>query len=89
MSKLITAKEAVALSNPDTNIDKHIDYINQQIKYACQNHEHYVACELWDCTYRTAIAIAARLRAAGYCFKWHPTMDGNIGAWFDISWGGS
>ena len=31
MSKLITAKEAVALSNLETNIDKHIDYINQQI----------------------------------------------------------
>lgn len=89
MSKLITAKEAVALSNPDTNIDKHIDYINQQIRYACQHHEHYVACDLWDCTYRTAIAVAARLRAAGYCFKWHFAGGANNRAWFEISWGGS
>ena len=87
MSKLITAKEASALSNPETNIDKHIGYINQQIKYACQNHEYCVACDLWDCNYHTAITIAARLRAAGYCFKWHFEAIGR--AWFDISWGGS
>ena len=90
MSKLITAKEAVALSSPETNIDKHIDYINRQIRYACQHHEHYVACDLWDCTYHTAIAIAARLRAAGYCFKWHFEVGSDMNrAWFDISWGGS
>ena len=90
MSKLITAKEAVALSNPETNINKHIEYINQQIRYACQHHEHYVACDLWDCTYHTAIAIAARLRAAGYCFKWHFEVGSDMNrAWFDISWGGS
>lgn len=89
MSKLITAKEAFALSNLETNIDKHIDYINQQIRYACQHHDCQVACDLWDCTYRTAIAIAARLRAAGYCFKWH--FDGGVNnrAWFNISWGRS
>ena len=88
MAKLITAKEAFALSNPETNIDKHIDYINQQIRYACQHHENYVACELWDCSYNTAIAVAARLRAAGYCFKWHFTggVNNNNSAWFDISW---
>ena len=88
MSKLITAKEALALSNPETNIDKHIDCINQQIKYACQNHECHVACDLWDCTDYTAITIAARLRAAGYCFKWR-RVEGIERAWFDISWGGS
>ena len=89
MSKLITAKEAIALSSPETNIDKHIDYINQQIKYACQNHERYVTCDLWDCTYHTAIKIAARLRAAGYCFKWNFTGGENNRVWFEISWGGS
>lgn len=90
MTKLITAKEAFARSNPETNIDEHIEHINQQIRYACQNHERYVACELWDCTYHTAVAVAARLRAAGYCFKWHFTGGANNNsAWFDISWGGS
>ena len=88
MSRLITAKEAVALSNPETNTDKHIEYINQQIKYACQNREYHVGCDLWGCTYHTAIKIAARLRAAGYCFKWYFTDGANNRAWFDISWGG-
>lgn len=88
MTKLITAKEAVALSNLETNIDEHIDYINQQIQYACQHHENHVCCDLWDCTHRTAIIIAARLRAAGYCFNWR-MVEGIERAWFEISWGGS
>ena len=87
MSELITAKEAVALSNSETNIDKHIDYINQQIRYACQNHEHHVACYLFDCSNSTAFAISAKLRAAGYCFDWIDLPCDRI--WFDISWGGS
>ena len=87
MKKLITAKEATALSSSDTNIDKHIEYINQQIRYACQNHEHKVSCDLWDCAYCTAIKIAARLRMAEYCFKWHFESCANANrAWFDISW---
>lgn len=89
MTKLITAREAVALSNFETNIDEHIDYINQQIQYACQNHEHHVTCNLWGCSHYTAVVIAARLRAAGYCFKWHFAGGANNRAWFEISWGGS
>ena len=87
MSKLITAKEAFALSNHETNVDKHIEYINQQIRYACQRYEHRVACELWDCTDRTAVAISARLRAAGYYHSWTDLSHGR--KWFTISWGGS
>lgn len=87
MKKLITAKEAAALSNLETNIDKHIEYINQQIKYACQNHEYKVSCDLWDCAYHTAIKIATRLRAAGYCFKWYFESGAATNrAWFDINW---
>jgi hypothetical protein len=89
MSKLITAKEAVALSNSETNIDKHINYINQQIHYACQYHEHHVGCDLWDCTSHTVTAIAARLRAAGYRFEWYLLDVANDRVWFEISWGGS
>ena len=87
MTKLITAKEACALSNPETNIDKHLEYINQQIRYACQNHENRVYCDLWDCSDSIAVAISARLRAAGYCFKWTDLPFNR--KWFDISWGGS
>ena len=87
MAKLITAKEAIALSNPETNIDKHIDYINQQIRYACQHHENHVCCDLWDCSDSTAVAISARLRAAGYCFSWTDLLYDR--KWFTISWGGS
>ena len=89
MSKLITAKEAFALSGPDTNLDRHIEHINKQIRYACQEHVCHVNCDLWDCSYSTGIKIAARLRAAGYCFKWHFTGGANNRAWFEISWGGS
>lgn len=87
MVKLITASEAFALSKPETNIDQHIEYINQQIKYACKNHEFKVSCDLWDCSYRIAIKIAAYLNAAGYSFTWR-FDDGKAGsrAWFDISW---
>lgn len=84
MSKLITAKEAVALSNFETNIDKHIDYINQQIRYACQRHENQVRCELWDCSDSAVVAISARLRTAGYRFSWTDLLYDR--RWVDISW---
>ena len=87
MTKLITAKEAFALSNFDINIDGHIDYINQQVRGACKNHNSRTTCLLDGCSYKTAIKIAVCLRNAGYCFKWHMMSD-NI-ACFNISWGGS
>lgn len=88
MTKLITAKEAVALSNPETNIDKHIDYINQQIKWACQRHKNRVSCLLDPCSNKEAVKIAAQLCVAGYCYKWESMLDDKM-TWFLISWGGS
>ena len=85
MPKLITAKEALALSNFDVNIDNHIERINARIKWACRRHDHRVHCLLDPCSNREAIKIAAQLRAAGYCYKWESMADDRI-AWFTISW---
>jgi hypothetical protein len=87
MAKLITAKEAFALSNFEPDIDGHIAYINHQIKYACKRHENQVRCDLWDCSGSAAVAISARLRAAGYHFSWTDLLYDR--RWVDISWGES
>ena len=88
MSKLITAKEAFALSNFETNIDKHIESINTQIKRACLRHRDHVSFLLDPCSSKEAAIIAARLHAAGYCCKLDGELDNKI-AWFMISWGES
>ena len=88
MTKLITAKEAFALSKSEINIDKHIEHINAQIKWACQSHHTRASCLLDPCSSREAVKIAARLRAAGYCCKWESGIDDKM-AWFAISWGES
>lgn len=88
MIKLITAKGAFALSNPETNIDRHIECINGWIKWACRHHRNYVSCLLNPCSDKEAIRIAAQLRAAGYCYKWESILDDKAIS-FTISWGGS
>lgn len=88
MAKLITAKEASALSNFDTNIDRHIDRINAGIKWACQRHNNRVNCLLDPCSNKEAVRIAARLYAAGYCCKWESMVEGRI-VRFTISWEGA
>jgi hypothetical protein len=88
MSKLITAEEAVALSNFDANIDRHIELINTRIKWACRRHNNRASCLLDPCSKKEAIRIAAQLRAAGYCYKWESMVDDRI-VRFTISWGGS
>ena len=88
MSKLITAKEAFELLTSTEDLDKHIDFINRQVRVATSRGFRHIEVELTDCSYTTAVRIAARLRAAGYVFKWY--FDGGINnqAWFEISLGG-
>lgn len=88
MSKLITAKEASALSSSETIIDKHIEHINAQIIWACERHHNRATCLLDPCSNKEAVRIAAQLRAAGYCCKWETKFDDRM-VWFLISWGGS
>jgi hypothetical protein len=88
MSKLITAKEAVALSNVSERIDYNITRINDAIKAACERYDNRAIILLDSCPKKEAIVIAAHLRAAGYCFKWEEGLGGR-GTWFTISWGGS
>lgn len=85
MSKLITAKEAFALSNSEAKIDKHIEHINRQIKRACQYHYNRTSCMLDPCSNKEAVRIAAQLRAAGYYYKWESMVDDKM-VWFVISW---
>lgn len=88
MSKLITAKEAVALSNIEGRIDYNIARINEAIKAACERYDNHAIILLDSCSKKEVIFVAAHLRAAGYCFKWEEALNGR-GAWFTISWGGS
>ena len=88
MSKLITAKEAFALSNIEGRIDYNIARINGAIKTACECYDNRAIILLDPCPKKEAIIIAAQLRAAGYCFKWESAL-GERGALFTISWGGS
>ena len=85
MSKLITAKEAVALSNIEGRIDYNIARINEAIKCACKCYDNRAIILLDPCPKKEAIIIAAQLRAAGYCFKWESAL-GERGALFTISW---
>jgi hypothetical protein len=87
MSKLITAKEAFALSKYNENVDKYIERINYTIRDYCNRNRTSAVCFLVGCTDREAIAISARLAAAEYCFNWHRSeIRGDIV--FHISWGG-
>lgn len=88
MTKLITAKEAVALSNVEERINYNISRINEVIKAACERHNNRAIILLDSCPKREATIIAMRLRVAGYCFKWEEALGGR-GAWFTISWGGN
>lgn len=88
MAKLITAKEAAALSNFEINIDRHIECINTWIKWACQHHKNYVSCLLDPCSSKEAVRIAGQLRAAGYCYKWGSMLNDKM-VWFTVSWGDS
>ena len=87
MAKLITAKEAFALSTSTEDLDRHIDYINYQVRIASSHGFRTIEVELIDCRYATAVRIAARLRAAGYVFKWHKTEDDRV--WITLSWEGA
>ena len=86
MSKLITAKEAFALSTSTEDLDRHIDYINHQVRCASGRGFRTIEVELTDCRYATAVGVAARLRAAGYTFKWYKTKEDRV--WITLSWEG-
>ena len=88
MSKLITAKEAVALSASNKCIDSYIRHINKIIEVACTYGESHIVFDLWDCSHSNAVKIAAHLSAAGYCFRWHEVeINANRTRWY-VSWGG-
>ena len=88
MSKLITAKEAFALSASSKCIDKHIRHISKIIEVACAYGVSHTVFDLWNCSSSNAVKIAAHLSAAGYCFRWHEvgTNENRI-RWY-VSWGG-
>lgn len=88
MSKLITAKEAVALSKFDDRVEDYISQIDKDIKRACAKHKGRTMCFLSDCSDKEAIKIAAHLRAADYCFSWRNSFINNNDIVFTISWGG-
>ena len=85
MKKLITAIEARALSSPNSDIDRHIECINQQIKYATKDRLYTIELELTDCNYNMALKVAQRLRSVGYEIKWYMLDD--CRAWFILNWG--
>lgn len=87
MAILITAIEARALSSPDSDIDRHIEHINQQIQYAAKDRFYTIELELDDCNYNMALKIAQRLRSVGYEIKWY--MIDCRRAWFILNWGES
>ena len=89
MSKLITAKEAFALSKFDARVEDYISQIDKDIKRACAGHKGRTMCYMSDCSYKEAVEIAARLRAADYCFSWRNSSISNNDVVFTISWGGS
>lgn len=84
MAILITAIEARALSSPDFDIDRHIEHINQQIRYATKNRFYTIELELNDCNYNMALKVAQRLRSVGYEIKWYMLDDRR--AWFILNW---
>lgn len=86
MSKLITAKEAFALSSQTDELDEHISYINHQIFYAAQHGHTHTDCVMW-CEQRIMVKLTARLRAAGYYVSWH--MRNDSCGYMIIMWGGS
>lgn len=88
-TKLITAKEAFALSVSSKCIASHIRHINKIIEVACACGESNTVFDLWNCSSSNAITIAAHLKAAGYCFRWHKVeTNENRTRWY-VSWGGS
>ena len=86
MSKLITAKEAFALSSPIGELERHISYINYQIQFACEHGFHAVEVRLTDCTIKTLREVVVILEEAGYCVSWDKSHSR---AWVYIGWGGS
>jgi hypothetical protein len=88
MSKLITAKEAFALSKHNENIDWHIKRINIAVNKACENHMTCTSLILDPCSHQEAVRVADLLGEVGYHFKWENMFNGTM-ARFDISWGGS
>jgi hypothetical protein len=88
MTKLITAEEAFALSASSKCIDSHIRHINKIIEVACTYGESNTVFDLWHCSSSNAVKIAAHLKAAGYCFRWHEVeTNENRTRWY-VSWGG-
>lgn len=85
-TKLITAAEAVALSNPIGELDRHISYINYQIRFACKHGFRAAEIYLTNCTTEAVREVATILKEAGYCVSWDKSHGR---AWMYISWGGS
>ena len=84
MTKLITAEEALALCTPADELDRYIEYINHQIRLASRHGYRRIQIEIGECDRTIGVKIAERLRAAGYCFRWHSTEDDRI--WLDLQW---
>lgn len=81
MAKLITAKEAFALT-----IKNHIAQINQIIIKACEQGRTSTLCYITDCSDKEAIDIIPYLKAAGYNASWRRCLIDEYDIVFDISW---
>ena len=86
MTKFITAKQALVLSNQTDELDEHINYINHQIFYAAQHGHTHAECVMW-CEHRIMVKLTARLRAVGYYVSWH--MRNDSCGYMIVMWGGS
>ena len=91
MSKLITAKEAFALSKPLVNsnqsLDRYIEHINQQIRWAISKHKLRVGVAIYDCNDNLASTLFRVFLEAGYSVRYKMARE-NV-ACFEISWGES
>lgn len=69
MSELISAKEALALSDPNT-IDDHIDGINQKIRYTARHKRRVMEYVIFD-TKENVQIVVDKLRAKDFFVNWY------------------
>ena len=86
MSKLITAKEAFALSKYENDLNKHIERLNKQIRLAALQQATSTTCVLY-CNEHTMSQLTGRLVGAGFRVCWH--MIDMFCGYMEISWGES
>lgn len=86
MAKLITAKEAFALTDAANGFDYYIQRINQNIRHAAASGETSTSCTF--CCGRPMMSrLAGRVAGAGYNIGWK-MIDESCG-YMQISWGES